>query len=150
MQTMSGTDALTLLLVDDDEIDAETIVRCIHRGKIGNPLHRARDGVEALDFLRGTNGVQKIPGPVLLLVDIRMPRLDGIGLIQAIRADAALHRHVIFVLTTSDSDRDRMAAYEAHVAGYILKSNTDDGVLSLTKMLEHYLRIVVAPPVAEV
>ncbi len=145
---MPGRGALTLLLVEDDEVDAETILRCIKRGKIANPLRRAHDGVEALDMLRGTNGVEKIPGPVLLLVDIRMPRLDGIGLIQTIRADPALHRTVIFVLTTSDSDRDRMAAYDAHVAGYILKSNTHDEILSLTKMLEYYLLIVVAPPAA--
>jgi CheY-like chemotaxis protein len=145
---MSGKGALTLLLVEDDEVDAETVVRCISRGNIANPLRRARDGVEALDLLRGTNGAEKILGPVLLLVDIRMPRLDGIGLIQAIRADSALHRTVIFVLTTSDSDRDRMAAYDEHVAGYILKSNTHDEIVALTKMLELYLLIVVAPPVA--
>jgi CheY-like chemotaxis protein len=143
---MPGTGALTLLLVEDDEVDAETILRCIKRSKIANPLRRAHDGIEALDLLRGTNGVAKIPGPVLLLVDIRMPRMDGIGLIQAIRADATLHRTVIFVLTTSDSDRDRMAAYDAHAAGYILKSNTHDEILSLAKMLEYYLLIVIAPP----
>jgi CheY-like chemotaxis protein len=144
---MPGRGALTVLLVEDDEVDAETIVRSIERGKISNPLRRARDGIEALDMLRGTNGVARISGPVLLLVDIRMPRLDGIGLIQAIRADPALHRTVIFVLTTSDSDRDRLAAYDAHVAGYILKSNAHDEIFSLTKMLEYYLLIVVAPPV---
>jgi CheY-like chemotaxis protein len=140
--------AITLLLVDDDDIDAEMVVRCLARGKIANPLVRARDGIEALDLLRGTNGAQKIAAPVLLLVDIRMPRLDGIGLIQAVRADPELTRTVIFVLTTSDSDRDRMAAYDAHVAGYILKSNSHDELLSLTKMLEYYLMIVVAPPSA--
>jgi CheY-like chemotaxis protein len=145
---MAAREALTLLLVEDDEVDAETIVRCLSRGEIANSLHRARDGIEALEMLRGTNDIEKIPGPVLLLVDIRMPRLDGIGLIQAIRADPALHRTVIFVLTTSDSDRDRMAAYDEHVAGYILKSNTHDEIVSLTKMLEYYLSIVVAPPVA--
>jgi CheY-like chemotaxis protein len=110
---------------------------------------RARDGVEALDLLRGTNGVRKISQPVMLLVDIRMPRLDGIGLIQALRADSELKRIVIFVLTTSDLDRDRMAAYDSHVAGYITKSKTHDEILSLTKMLEYYLLIVASPPAVE-
>jgi CheY-like chemotaxis protein len=141
--------AVTLLLVEDDDIDAEMVELCMRRGKIANPLMRARDGVEALDLLRGTNGARKIPAPVMLLVDIRMPRLDGIGLIQAVRADPLLTRTVIFVLTTSDSDRDRMAAYDSHVAGYVLKSNTHDELLSLTKMLEYYLMIVVAPPPIE-
>jgi CheY-like chemotaxis protein len=141
---------VTLLLVEDDDIDAEMVERCMRRGKIANPLVRARDGIEALDFLRGTNGATRIAAPVLLLVDIRMPRLDGIGLIQAVRGDPLLTRTVIFVLTTSDSDRDRMAAYDSHVAGYVLKSNTHDELLSLTKMLEYYLLIVVAPPPVDV
>jgi CheY-like chemotaxis protein len=138
---------VTLLLVEDEDIDAETIERSMTAGKIANPLVRARDGIEALDLLRGTNGVRKLSQPVMMLVDIRMPRLDGIGLIQAVRADPELTRTVIFVLTTSEDDRDRMAAYDSHVAGYIMKSKTHDDILSLYKMLEYYLLIVVSPPV---
>jgi len=138
---------VTLLLVEDEDIDAETVKRCMTTGKIANPLVRARDGIEALDLLRGTNGVRKLTQPVMLLVDIRMPRLDGIGLIQAVRTDPELTRTVIFVLTTSEDDRDRMSAYDSHVAGYIVKSKTHDDILSLYKMLEYYLLIVVSPPV---
>lgn len=137
---------LTLMLVEDDDVDAEAVGRALARVRIANPHVRAHDGIEALDMLRGTNGAAKVPAPVMLLVDIRMPRLDGIGLIKAVRADPTLTRTVIFVLTTSDSDRDRMAAYDAHVAGYILKSDTHEEIMSLTKMLEHYLLIVVPPP----
>jgi CheY-like chemotaxis protein len=140
------TGPVTILLVEDDDVDAEMVQRCLLRAKIANKLARVRDGIEALDLLRGQNGVAQLPPPYLILVDIRMPRLDGIGLIREIRADPALTRTVIFVLTTSDADRDKIAAYNEHVAGYIVKSNTDDQFLPLAKMLDYYLLIVAPPP----
>ncbi len=137
---------VTILLVEDDDIDALTVQRNMSRGKIKNRLVRAYDGIDALDILRGTNGKEKLKPPYLLLVDIRMPKLDGIGLIQQVRADPELTRTVIFVLTTSDDDRDKMAAYSAHVAGYILKSNTSGDLLPLASMLGYYLLIVEPSP----
>ena len=72
----------TLVLVEDDDVDAETVERCLAQGRIANPLVRARDGIEALEMLRGTNGRSRLQPPYLFLVDIRMPRLDGIGFMQ--------------------------------------------------------------------
>src|SRR5208282_137891 len=95
----------------------------------------------------GRNGRERLQPPYLLLVDIRMPRLDGLGLIREIRNTPALQRAVIFVLTTSDSDRDRTAAYEGHVAGYIMKSHASQNFMQLARMLEYYLLIVSPPPV---
>jgi CheY-like chemotaxis protein len=138
--------AVTILLVEDDDIDAATVVRGLAGAKIVNPLMRVRDGVEALDTLLGRNGTRKLQPPYLLLVDIRMPRLDGLSLIREIRRNQALQRTIIFVLTTSDSDRDLVAAYDEHVAGYIVKSNTHDQFLRLARMLEYYLLIVEQPP----
>jgi CheY-like chemotaxis protein len=137
---------VTILLVEDDDIDALTVQRNMSKGKIKNKMVRAYDGIDALDILRGTNGKKKLQPPYLLLVDIRMPRLDGIGLIQQIRADPELTRTIIFVLTTSDDDRDKMAAYSSHVAGYILKSNTSGELLPLASMLGYYLLIVEPTP----
>jgi CheY-like chemotaxis protein len=136
---------LTLLLVEDDDVDALSVERGLIKAKIVNRLVRAIDGVEALEMLRG-EGRAKLAPPYLLLVDIQMPRLDGIGLIRAIRADPELTRTVIFVLTTSDDDRDKIAAYDLHVAGYIVKSNTKEELLPLTSMLDYYLLIVEPPP----
>jgi CheY-like chemotaxis protein len=139
---------VTILLVEDDDVDAETVLRGLASAKIVNPVVRARDGVEALQLLLGTNGKEKLQSPYLLLVDIRMPRLDGLGLIREVRKNPALKRTIIFILTTSDSDRDRLAAYDEHVAGYIVKSNTQDQFLRLARMLEYYLLIVEMPPAA--
>jgi CheY-like chemotaxis protein len=140
--------AVTILLVEDDDIDAMTVTRGLDAAKIANPLVRAHDGVEALDLLRGTNGKQKLAPPYLLLVDIRMPRLDGLGLVRAIRSDRALQRTVVFMLTTSANDRDQTAAYDSHVAGYIVKSNSRDDFLRLAHMIEYYLMIVSPPSIA--
>jgi CheY-like chemotaxis protein len=137
---------LTLVLVEDDDVDALCVERGLAKAKVLNRMVRAVDGVEALELLRG-EGRPKLEPPFLLLVDIQMPRLDGIGLIRAIRADPELTRTVIFVLTTSDDDRDKIAAYDLHVAGYIVKSNTKEELLPLTAMLDYYLLIVEPPPV---
>ena len=138
---------VTILLVEDDDVDAMTVERCLKQAKITNTMVRAQDGVEALEMLRGTHASVRLAAPYLLLVDIRMPRLDGIGLINEIRNDPQLTRTVIFVLTTSDADRDKMAAYNAHVAGYIVKTGSSDQFLTLATMLNYYLVIVEPPPV---
>jgi CheY-like chemotaxis protein len=140
--------SVTILLVEDDDIDAVTIERGLTRAKIANPLIRARDGVEALEMLLGTNGQPRLPPPYLLLIDIRMPRLDGLALIRAIRSNPSLQRTIIFILTSSDDERDRNAAYDAHVAGYIVKSNSPEQFRALAGMLEYYLLIVSPPAIA--
>jgi CheY-like chemotaxis protein len=139
---------VTILLVEDDDIDAMTITRGLNRAGIANPMVRAHDGVEALEVLLGKGDIPRLAPPYLLLIDIRMPRLDGLGLVRAIRCDPTLQRTIIFILTTSDNDRDRIAAYDAHVAGYIVKSNAPEHYRALGEMLEYYLMIVSPPPLA--
>ncbi|MGA2342853.1 MAG: response regulator [Steroidobacteraceae bacterium] len=139
---------VTILLVEDDDIDAQTVMRGLASAKIVNPVVRVRDGVEALELLQGTGGKKRLAPPYLLLVDIRMPRLDGLGLVRAIRNNASLQRTIVFILTTSDSDVDRMNVYNEHVAGYIVKTNSPDQFLRLARMLEYYIMIVALPPTA--
>ena len=138
---------VTILLVEDDDIDAATVVRGLTRADIRNSVVRARDGIEAMEMLLGSNGKQKLMPPYILLVDVRMPRLDGLGLVRRVRSNRMLQRTIVFVLTTSDSDRDRAEAYDAHVAGYIVKSNAPDQFHALARMLDYYLTIVAPPPV---
>jgi CheY-like chemotaxis protein len=138
----------TILLVEDDDVDAETVERGLRSASIEGSLLRAHDGVEAMDMLEGRHGRTKMRPPFLMLVDIRMPRMDGLSLIHAVRRNVSLQRTIIFVLTTSDSERDRLAAYNEHVAGYIIKSGSIDQYHRLAKMLEYYLSIVELPPCA--
>ena len=138
---------VTLLLVEDDLVDAEAIQRAFRQHRIANPFVVVRDGVEALAALRGESGVE-VPPPYLVLLDINMPRMNGIEFLEAVRADPALQRTVVFVLTTSDREEDKVAAYDRHVAGYILKSRAGEDFLEVIRLLRVYWRLVEFPPTA--
>lgn len=135
------TRAVTLFLVEDDDIDAMGVERALKRRRIVNPLLRARDGVEALEMLRGG----RVPRPHLILLDLNMPRMGGLEFIKTLREDRSLCDSVVFVLTTSKSDEDLSAAYRSHVAGYIVKSEIGDSFSSLIHMLDAYWQIVELP-----
>jgi CheY-like chemotaxis protein len=107
-----------ILLVDDDEIDVMTVRRAFEKGKIENPLFHAEDGQVALEMLRG----DAMPAERrLVLLDLNMPRMNGIEFLHELRADPRLHATPVVVLTTSDEERDRLEAYAFHVAGYLVK-----------------------------
>lgn len=111
--------------------------------RIANPIIRAKDGVEALELLR--NG--DVRHPYLILLDLNMPRMGGLELLQVIRNDPQLELSVVFVLTTSKDDEDKLAAYKQHIAGYIVKENLDSGFEQLVNMIDHYWRLVELPVV---
>ncbi len=136
---------LSILLVEDDEGDAKAALRGFRKARIANPVHRAVDGVDALNVLRGKGGRNQIPSPHIIVTDIQMPRMDGIGLIEEIRRDPYLKRSVVFVLTTSKSDEDKFRAYDLNVAGYIVKEAAGRDFLKLVEMLGAYWRVVELP-----
>lgn len=127
---MSGRE-VTILLVEDDDGD--------------NKLIPAIDGVEALEMLRGTNGREPIRGPLILLVDINMPRMDGVTLVGHLREDEHLKSAVVFILTTSEHESDMHTAYDLNVAGYIIKEYAGVDFLDLIHLLGGYSRIVELP-----
>jgi CheY-like chemotaxis protein len=112
---------VNVLLVEDDEVDIMNVQRAFSRGQIDNPLYIANNGLDALDMLRGTDSTV-VPGHRrLVLLDINMPKMNGLEFLQALRQDEALKSTPVVVLTTSDADQDRLEAYRLNVAGYILK-----------------------------
>ena len=115
--------AVNILLVEDDEIDAEAFERAVRKVGIKSSLHSACDGVEALAMLRGTGSHKKLAQPCLILLDINVPRMSGVHFLKELRGDEALKRSVVFILTTSGRAGDRLLAYEHNVAGYFLKEN---------------------------
>lgn len=137
--------SVVLLVVEDDDGDFKAVKRAFEKARVANPIRRARDGREALAILRGEDGHEPIAGSHLLLVDINMPRMTGIELIAALREDPALCRTLAFILTTSNSDVDRCAAFDLNVAGYILKSRAGEEFLELVDLLDGYWRIVEFP-----
>ncbi|MEZ4736744.1 MAG: response regulator [Caldilineaceae bacterium] len=135
-----------ILLVEDDEIDAEAIVRGFKKQKIDNPITVVPNGIEALNVLRGKDGRDRIPAPYLILLDLNMPRMNGIEFLQVLRQDPQLKSSIVFVLTTSDSSNDKLAAYREQIAGYLLKQQSGVNFADLVSMLDSYWRIVEFPP----
>ena len=136
---------VNLLLVDDDEVDVQGLKRAFTKSRIANPITVARDGIEALEVLRGENGHAKMPKPHLMLLDLNMPRMNGLEFLAAIRADEDLKSAVVFMITTSKAEEDKARAYGQNVAGYIVKMDPANTFLQAVSMLEHYWKIVEFP-----
>lgn len=136
-------DDVTFVLVEDDDVDVIVLKNSFKRLKINNPIAVARDGVEALELLRGTDDAEPLEGPYVVLLDLNMPRMNGIEFLEEIRKDPKLASTIVFVLTTSDDERDKLSANNNDVAGYIVKSNdTGQSCLDMLKMLDRCWRMV--------
>jgi CheY-like chemotaxis protein len=140
-----SAEPVNILLVEDDKVDVMAFKRALHDIKVGNALYVAGDGIEALEMLRGENGREMLPKPCLVLLDLNMPRMGGIEFLQEVRADPALTRLLVIVMTTSSSEEDRMRAYRLNVAGYIVKNRLGQSFLDSITMLTHYWRVVEFP-----
>jgi CheY-like chemotaxis protein len=134
----------TVLLVDDDQVDALALARAFRARQLRNPIVRARDGIEALQLLRG-DGRPALAAPYIVLLDLNMPRMNGIEFLEELRTDSKLGGTVVFVLTTSGADEDRAAAYRNHVAGYVLKSGAGEDFVDMVALLEQFWKIVELP-----
>ncbi|AUX38098.1 MULTISPECIES: response regulator [Sorangium] len=133
---------LNIILVEDDTVDVMNVRRAFERGKITNPLWVAGDGVEGLDLLRGT----QVPRDRrLVLLDLNMPRMNGIEFLRELRSDASLRATPVVVLTTSNDDRDKVDAYDLNVAGYLLKPVTFMSFVELMTALNRYWTLVEMP-----
>lgn len=117
---------VNVLLVEDDEVDVMNVQRAFKRNRIDNPLYIANNGLDALSMLRGSGSqAPSVPGHRrLVLLDINMPKMNGLEFLQELRQDSSLRSTPVVVLTTSDADQDRLEAYRLNVAGYILKPVT--------------------------
>ena len=133
---------LNILLVDDDEVDVMNVRRAFQKAHITNPLFVAHDGVEALELLRRN----EFPcDRRLVLLDLNMPRMNGIEFLRALRGDPALHATPVVVLTTSDDERDKVDAYDLNVAGYLLKPVTFGSFVEIMVALNKYWTLVEMP-----
>lgn len=139
------THPFNVLLVDDDEGDAKTLKRAFLKRGLEKTLTHARDALEALDYLKGQHGKTQLARPCVLLVDLNMPRFNGLELIKIIREDEELKSLIIFILTTSDLKEDKVSAYKLNVAGYIVKQTENDNFASLASFIERYCRTVDLP-----
>ncbi len=119
---MTTTQHLNILLVEDDDVDVMNVQRALTKNNATATLYRAANGIEALAMLRsGSHISQNDNSKLLILLDLNMPKMGGLEFLKELRADPVLHKLPVVVLTTSMQDSEIAAAYEYHVAGYIIK-----------------------------
>jgi len=122
----SSATTASIMLVEDDQMDVMNVQRELRKQHIEVPLIHARNGREALNMLRGENGETKVALPSLMMLDINMPRLNGLELLKILRNDPEFQDLNVFIMTTSDLDTDRLGAKDLNVSGYIIKPLTFD------------------------
>ncbi|MFC6194756.1 response regulator [Dyadobacter subterraneus] len=127
---------MTILLVEDDEVDIMNVKRAFKKNNISNPLVIAHNGIEALELLRSTEA--DAPKPRIVLLDLNMPRMGGIEFLKEIRQDPELSSLSVFVMTTSNEDGDKIDAFNLNVAGYILKPLSMDRFIAAVSTLKSY------------
>ena len=133
---------LNILLVEDDQVDVMNVKRAFEKNRITNPLFVAGDGIEGLQMLRDG----RVPGDRrLVLLDLNMPRMNGIEFLRELRRDADLQHTPVVVLTTSNDERDKIEAYNLNVAGYLLKPVTFINFVELMAALNKYWSLVELP-----
>ncbi|SEL27250.1 Response regulator receiver domain-containing protein [Colwellia chukchiensis] len=132
---------VSLFLIEDDDVDAMSITRSFEKMKLSNPIIRAHDGVEGLQMLRSG----AVPSPFIILLDLQMPRMNGLEFLEQVRADENLAQSTIFILTTSKSDEDIAASYQKNIAGYFIKDQVGEEFLDIVKMLKGYWKIALLP-----
>jgi CheY-like chemotaxis protein len=139
---VSPQQQLGVLLVEDDEVDVMTVKRAFRQSHITNPLYVARDGVDALETLRSG----EVPrNRLIILLDLNMPRMNGIEFLHELRKDPAIAAIPVVVLTTSNDDQDKCEAYDMNVAGYLLKPVTFNNFCELMVTLNKYWSLVELP-----
>lgn len=150
MTTKFDAQPVIILMAEDDADDRLLVKDAFQESHVANDLFFVKDGVELLDFLRhqGTfSDRRQFPSPDLILLDLNMPRKDGREALQEIKADPALKRIPVVVLTTSKAEEDIVRSYDIGAASYITKPVTFEAVVRITNGLgEYWVQIVKLPP----
>jgi CheY-like chemotaxis protein len=136
---MGSSRVVTILLVEDDEVDVKALKWAFEKLKVANPLVIARDGVEALEMLKD------LSRPYLIISDINMPRMNGIELLRKIRESEEYRDSIVFMLTTSNDEQDKIDAYDLNVAGYMLKTDMGTSFTRAIALIDNYWKVVEFP-----
>jgi CheY-like chemotaxis protein len=139
-------DSDPIVLVEDNEDDIVLTRRALSQNKIGNPLVVARDGAEALELLLGANGHSV--NPALILLDLQLPKVDGLTVLKRLRDDARTKLTPVVVLTSSKAEQDVVAGYNLHANSYIRKPVDFDQFTEAVRQIGMYWLLLNEPPPA--
>lgn len=112
---------MRFLLIEDDDDHAKIVSRTLAKERLANMIDRAKDGVEALEYLRRPSNPKTTPRPDIILLDLKLPKKDGLEVLKEIKSDPSLRAIPVVVLTTSDNEGDKLKAYENHANSYLVK-----------------------------
>ena len=127
-------EGVPILLVEDDDVDAENVARAFKKNRISNPLYVAGNGEEALKVLQDKNSLR----PGIILLDLNMPVMNGIEFLEVVKADSDLKTIPVIVLTTSREECDRVESFRQSVAGYIIKPVEFEKFVEVVRTIDLY------------
>ena len=145
---MAG-DPVEILLVEDNPNDAELTLRSLRKNNVSNRIHVVRDGAEALEFIFGTgayNGRSLKEGPRVILLDLKLPKVDGLEVLRQIKSDAQARNVPVVVLTSSKEERDVVESYRLGVNSYIVKPVDFTQFTEAVRQLGLYWTLLNQPP----
>jgi two-component system, chemotaxis family, response regulator Rcp1 len=145
---MSGRgEPVEILLVEDNPGDVRLTKEALREGKVYNNLHWAKDGVEALEFLRREGKHAKAPRPDIILLDLNLPKKDGREVLEIIKGDEQLKYIPVVVLTTSKAEEDVVKSYALHANCYVTKPVDLEKFIVVVKSIDRFwLTVVTLPP----
>ncbi len=132
---------LVILLVEDNPDHADLVKRNLEDFQVANKIYHVEDGEAALHYLKGLGiyaGSVGNPRPDLILLDLRLPKIDGLEVLKEVKTDSGLRNIPVVVLTTSDAELDLAKAYEYHANSYVTKPVDFDSISDLLKDLGYY------------
>ncbi|MBA4062755.1 MAG: response regulator [Isosphaera sp.] len=139
---------IEILLVEDEPVHADLTMEALAEGKILNRVAHVRDGVEAMAYLRREGKYADAPRPDLILLDLNMPRKDGREVLEEVKADPALRRIPVVMLTSSSDEKDVLGVYDRHVNCYIVKPVDFEQFSRAVLSIEHFWLTIVKLPAA--
>jgi CheY-like chemotaxis protein len=138
-----------ILLVEDNPADVRLTREALKEGKVYSNLHWAKDGVEAIEFLRRQARYREAPRPDIILLDLNLPKKDGREVLQEIKADEALKRIPVVILTTSKAEEDVLKSYNLHANCYVTKPVDLEQFIRVVKSIDAFWLTVVTLPNGE-
>ncbi len=137
---------VNFLLVEDDDAHAELIQLALDENRVSNRIVRVSDGVEAMSLLRNRAGFNPAKLPDVILLDLKLPRMDGLEVLAAIKGDESLKMLPVVILTTSAAESDRARAYSHHANSYVVKPIDFNVFHQMVKDLQLYWSAWNEPP----
>ena len=146
MTSENNTRSIQILLVEDNPGDARLTIEAMREAKVRNKIHIVEDGVQAMQFLRREGTYAEARRPDLILLDLNLPKKDGREVLAEVKADPALRRIPVVVLTTSSADEDVLRAYDLHANCYVTKPVDLTQFMKIVSQIEEFwVKVVILP-----